>query len=54
MAKRFDLLVTGGSDFHGSIKPDVQLGRGRGSLRVPYELFERLREALENRRAQAS
>jgi hypothetical protein len=33
LAERFDLLVTAGSDFHGSTKPDVPLGvvyRGRG------------------------
>jgi hypothetical protein len=45
-AERLGLLVTGGSDFHGTIKPDVALGWGRGDLRVPYVLFERLREAL--------
>ena len=50
MAKRFDLLVTGGTDFHGEIRPGVALGWGDGSLRVPYVLFERLREALKGRR----
>jgi len=49
MAQRFDLLVTGGSDFHGTIKPNIALGWGRGSLRVPYVLFERLRKALLRR-----
>ena len=28
------LLPTGGSDFHGSNKPDISIGRGRGGLRV--------------------
>lgn len=49
MAKRFDLLVTGGSDFHGNLKSDIQLGSGRGSLSVPYELFQRLHEALSSK-----
>ncbi|KPL11965.1 hypothetical protein AMJ85_02440 [candidate division BRC1 bacterium SM23_51] len=49
MAEQFDLLVTGGTDFHGSIKPGVALGWGRGSLRVPYVLFERLRDAMQHR-----
>lgn len=49
LARRFDLLVTGGSDFHGAIRPEVALGTGSGSLRVPYDLFERLREALAKR-----
>ncbi|MBM3335594.1 PHP domain-containing protein, partial [Candidatus Sumerlaeota bacterium] len=51
MAKRFDLLVTGGTDFHGQIKPAIAMGRAYGSLRIPYELYERLREALAQQRA---
>lgn len=46
IAEDLDLLVTGGSDFHGSIKPDVRLGVGRGNLHVPYALLE----AMKNRR----
>jgi hypothetical protein len=46
LAKRFDLVVTGGTDFHGLIRPGVMLGRGRGTLRVPYSVFERLKQAL--------
>lgn len=42
LARRFDLLVTGGSDFHGELTPDIRLGRGRGDLRVPYDLYESL------------
>jgi hypothetical protein len=47
MAERFGLLATGGTDYHGVIKPGVALGWGQGSLRIPYALLERLREALE-------
>jgi len=42
LATRHNLLVTGGTDFHGSIKPEIQLGFGRGNFHVPYELFEKL------------
>jgi predicted metal-dependent phosphoesterase TrpH len=46
MADRFGLLKTGGSDFHGTNKKDIELGSARGQ-RVPREfldgLFERLR-----------
>lgn len=35
IADRHGLLPSGGSDFHGSNKPDIQLGRGRGDLFVP-------------------
>jgi len=44
LAGQHGLLVTGGSDFHGAVKPEIQLGSGRrGSLRVPNDLVERLR-----------
>jgi predicted metal-dependent phosphoesterase TrpH len=45
LAKRFDLLVTGGSDFHGVTKPDIAVGTGRGDLKVPEKLLEPLRKA---------
>ena len=35
MARRHGLAVTGGSDHHGSYKPDLTVGRGRGDLDVP-------------------
>lgn len=42
LAKRHELLMTGGSDFHGAIQPDIEMGSGHGNLIVPYELFEKL------------
>ncbi len=45
IAKRLDLLVTGGSDFHGVTKPDIEVGVGRGGLTVPVTLLEPLRKA---------
>jgi len=43
LARRYGLLVTGGSDFHGVVKPGVTLGRGAGNLAIPPDLVERLR-----------
>jgi len=44
LARQYGLLVTGGSDFHGAVKPDVQLGTGcEGNLKVPDNLLEQLR-----------
>lgn len=46
LAAEHGLLVTGGSDFHGSVKPEIRLGSGRaGNLRVPDEVLDRLRAA---------
>ncbi|MDD5128235.1 MAG: PHP domain-containing protein [Candidatus Omnitrophica bacterium] len=41
LAKKLDLLVTGGSDFHGSVKPDIKLGM----IKIPIELVDKLRQA---------
>ncbi|MGN0482858.1 MAG: PHP domain-containing protein [Lachnospiraceae bacterium] len=46
LARENNLLVSGGSDFHGSNKPYIQLGSGRGSLFVPYSLLEKMKERL--------
>jgi len=46
LAKRFGLLMTGGSDFHGKNKPGVELGSGKGNLQIPYDLVEKMRERL--------
>ena len=43
LAAKHGLMVTGGSDFHGAVKPEIQLGTGRGNLRVPEDLLDRLR-----------
>ena len=36
------LAVTGGSDFHGTYKPDLAVGVGRGDLAVPDGLLDEL------------
>jgi predicted metal-dependent phosphoesterase TrpH len=42
LAERYELLMTGGTDFHGSIIPEIKMGTGKGNLFVPYELYETL------------
>ena len=44
LARKHKLCITGGSDFHGSNKPDIDLGTGRGNLAVPYELWTKLKQ----------
>ena len=43
LAAEYGLARTGGSDYHGAIKPDIRLGEGRGELDVPYAFLEELR-----------
>jgi predicted metal-dependent phosphoesterase TrpH len=42
IANRHNLLMTGGTDFHGSIKPEIKMGSGKGNLSIPYDLYEKL------------
>jgi predicted metal-dependent phosphoesterase TrpH len=42
LADRFDLVETGGTDYHGERKKDIQLGWGKGNLRVPVQLLEEM------------
>ena len=43
LAARFGLKQSGGSDFHGSVKPDISLGTGWGDLEVPFSFYESLK-----------
>jgi len=42
LAARLGLVATGGSDFHGTYKPDLQMGIGTGDLDVPDLAVEEL------------
>ena len=53
IAKRHHLLITGGSDYHGSYKPDINIVTGLGDLEVPYELLTEIK-ALAASRSQAT
>lgn len=46
IAAEFDLLPSGGSDYHGDNKPDISLGVGKGDLQIPYRLLEALRSRV--------
>jgi predicted metal-dependent phosphoesterase TrpH len=45
IARKFGLIPCGGSDFHGSSKPAIRIGVGRGQLQVPYRRLEELKAA---------
>jgi 3',5'-nucleoside bisphosphate phosphatase len=53
MARRHGLLITGGSDYHGTYKPDLRMVRGKGDLAVPYELLDELKRRAAARKQAA-
>jgi len=48
-ARRRGLIVTGGSDYHGLAGENLQIGSGRGQLRVPYACVDEIRERCRHR-----
>jgi 3',5'-nucleoside bisphosphate phosphatase len=47
LASRYGLKVTGGSDYHGAMKPEVKLGTGyEGNLKIPPEVADQLCAAM--------
>ncbi len=50
LAKRYNLAITGGSDFHGKNMKGIDLGTGRGKLKIPYTALENLKTIWEEKR----
>ena len=46
IARRHNLLMTGGTDFHGDLTPQIKMGTGRGNFSVPYSLYADLVEKV--------
>jgi predicted metal-dependent phosphoesterase TrpH len=47
IASEFDLIATGGSDFHGDTKPGIDLGTGRhGNVHVDAALLDQMRARI--------
>ncbi|MGN0152112.1 MAG: PHP domain-containing protein [Wujia sp.] len=44
MALKLGLEISGGSDFHGVVKPNIQMGKGRGGMRIPMHLLDKIRQ----------
>lgn len=45
IAGKYKLLISGGSDFHGTGRDKVQIGTGLGNLNISYELLRRIKKA---------
>lgn len=42
LAKENNLLITAGTDFHGDTKPELELGKGKGNMKIPYSIYEKM------------
>jgi len=43
LAGKLDLIISGGSDFHGVNRPNVALGKGKGNLKVPMSILDTIK-----------
>ena len=46
ICEKYNLLKSGGTDFHGAHRPGVYLGNGRGNLCIPYDLLVDIKKKL--------
>ncbi len=44
LAKKHSLLISGGTDFHGKMKPQIHIGKGYGNMEIPYSVLENIRK----------
>lgn len=47
IAKEFGLIISGGTDFHGEMKPHISIGTGLGNLKIPYSVLDGIKSELE-------
>lgn len=44
LAKKYGLKISGGTDFHGSFKPHISIGRGLDDMVIPYSVLEEMKK----------
>lgn len=49
LATEFQLIVSGGSDFHGENKPEINMSTGKGNLDIPYDIYLNLKKQFEEK-----
>lgn len=46
-AKDLGLLICGGTDFHGAMKPHIAIGKGLGNMEIPYSILEDIKKNIK-------
>lgn len=47
--KKFNILASGGSDFHGAVKPEIRIGKGTGKLFVHNSVLDDLKALRQSK-----
>ena len=48
LADKYHLMISGGTDFHGAVKPDLQIGVGKGNMCIPASILVPIHRAALN------
>lgn len=49
LAEKHDLVATGGTDFHGTNRPEIEIGVGKGNMNLHYEIVEGIKQWFKKR-----
>ena len=47
MALKHNLLISGGTDFHGVVKPNIKMGVGRGNMKIPMRILDEIKNHIQ-------
>lgn len=43
LADKYNLIISGGTDFHGACKPHLNIGTGKGNMAIPYDVLDKIK-----------
>lgn len=49
LARKHNLLISGGTDYHGLNKPELSLGSGKGNMHIPESLLIQMKASISER-----
>lgn len=49
LIEKYDLLASGGTDFHGANRSGIDVGIGAGNMTIPYSLYENIVTKIEKK-----
>ncbi len=47
LAAKYNLGISGGTDFHADMKPHISIGKGTGNMAIPYSVLEGIKQSLD-------
>lgn len=50
LAEKLSLAISGGSDYHADMKPNISIGTGYGNLSIPYYIVDNMKGILKRNR----